>query len=51
LRGRWSGRQITLHYIQESQVMLLQLDFPPAVKAKLAVVRAALDAGVPVMQL
>ena len=31
--------------------MLLQLDFPPAVKAKIVIVRAALDAGVLVMQM
>ena len=49
LRGRWSGRKITLHYIHEAQAMLLQLDFPEAVKRKLAIVRAALQRGLNVL--
>ena len=49
LRGRWSGRNITLHYIQESQAMLLQLVFPEAVKSKIRVVLALMRADVAVV--
>ena len=49
LRGRWSGNKITLHYIQESQAMLLQLDFPDEVKLKIALLREDLLAEVPII--
>jgi hypothetical protein len=58
LRGRWSGNKITLHYIQESQAMLLQLDFPDSVKQKILHIReelrsnvAIIDFGQPVARL
>jgi hypothetical protein len=47
LRGRWSGSKITLRYIQESQAMLLQLDFPDIVKAKILHLEEVLRAGLP----
>jgi hypothetical protein len=46
LRGRWSGSKITLHYIQESQAMLLQLDFPLKVKNKILALREVLRSNV-----
>jgi hypothetical protein len=49
LRGRWSGNKITLHYIQESQAMLLQLDFPEAVKLKILRLRQDLRSNVAII--